>query len=123
MRHVGIVLVPMGLLFAVIMANGMDRQSYLNRVLPAVPPLTVGHISYSLYLFHFLQAQPRLRGSASFSALHLPALALNLALGLGLITVVAYGSYHLIERPAQAWLRHSCAALRQARRPSHSRPT
>ena len=107
MRHVGIVLVPMGLLFAVIMANGMDRQSYLNRVLAAPPLLTLGHISYSLYLFHFLQAQPRLRGSASFSALHLPALALNLALGLGLITVVAYGSYHLIERPAQAWLRRT----------------
>jgi peptidoglycan/LPS O-acetylase OafA/YrhL len=107
MRHVGIVLVLMGLLFAVIMANGMDRQSALNRVLAAPPLLTLGHISYSLYLFHFLQAQPRLQGSAPFSASHLPALALNLALGLGLITVVAYGSYHLIERPAQAWLRRT----------------
>ncbi len=94
------------LFFALILANGDDQRSLVNRFLSSTPLIFVGEISYSLYLFHPLS--PRIGivwPDKPFAVDLLPVLALNMLATGGCAIVFAYGMYSLVEMPAQRKLR------------------
>src|SRR5262249_14019328 len=109
-----------GALFAVVMFNGADTGSRINRVLASLPLVTIGTVSYSIYLFHpFMPRMAMWMIGAQLPFRHdlLPTFAFILPAMIGLLIAFAYGMSHLLEPPAQAALR------RLARRFISSRAT
>ena len=104
--------------FALIMLNGEDRTA-LNRFLESRVLVFIGEISFSLYLFHYLA--PRLispQWANTYDPTLLPVWIFNILFAGFLAIAFAYGTYSLVERPAQSWLRQ---ALLPRRRP-HRQP-
>ena len=111
------------MLFAVLMANGAD-PSRMNRFLAAKPLVTLGEISYSLYLFHYLL--PRFgeyHTGAEFSWPLFVRTLINFGATLAYSLIFAYGMHALVEVRAQRALRRliapdpSAAPLGDARQP------
>ena len=93
------------LLFAIIMLDG-ESDTAINRALSSRALVALGTISYSLYLFH--QILPHLgsyQPGGAFSWWTMPRFAVTFGLFLLLAVAFAYGAWHIIERPAQRYLR------------------
>jgi peptidoglycan/LPS O-acetylase OafA/YrhL len=93
------------MLFSLIMLDG-SGNSLLNRVLASRLLLSLGTMSYSLYLFH--QFLPRLGmylTTEPFSWPLLPYFAMNFALAITLAIAFSWGMYHFVEVKAQDALR------------------
>jgi peptidoglycan/LPS O-acetylase OafA/YrhL len=101
--------------FALIMLNGEDATA-LNRFLESRVLVFIGEISFSLYLFHYLA--PRLispQWTNAYDPTLVPVWIFNILFAGFLAVAFAYGTYSLVERPAQNWLRR--ALLPSRRRP------
>ena len=66
--------------------------------------VSVGAISYSIYLMHAFSYVPGFI-SASISSLAIINSAFKMIVMTGMTIVIAYGSYHCIEMPCREWLR------------------
>lgn len=96
------------ILFAIIMFASSDQKSMICRILSMRPLITLGGISYSLYLFHpFIPRMGmfHINQDVPFSASLLPAYAFNFAMLSTFAIAFAFGTYHLLEAPSQRALR------------------
>ena len=108
-------------LFAILMVNGADN-SRINHVLASKPFVTLGEISYSLYLFHYLL--PRFgvyRSGLVYSGPLLVRTLINAGATLSYSLIFAYGMHALVEVPAQRALRRLIAPRRFVAGPPSSR--
>ena len=108
-------------LFAILMVNGAD-DSRINHVLASKPFVTLGEISYSLYLFHYLL--PRFgvyRSGLVYSGPLLVRTLINAGATLSYSLIFAYGMHALVEVPAQRALRRLIAPRRSVAGPPSSR--
>jgi peptidoglycan/LPS O-acetylase OafA/YrhL len=92
---------------AAIMICSCRYDNYLGRVLRLRPMLFAGEISYSVYIWSWIMFDAL--ANRFSSSLPTPLAYFNsvvkLLLTIAVTTVVAYGSYLLIETPARRWLR------------------
>ncbi len=102
-------------LLSVLMANSR-ADTWINRALSAKSIVFIGTISYSLYLFGNFPIPwtgGNLTGPFSWQLFFGP-FVFNFFLSFVFAVMFAYGTYLLLERPGQRWLR----ALRQKPRPA-----
>jgi peptidoglycan/LPS O-acetylase OafA/YrhL len=93
------------MLFSLIMLNG-SGNSLLNRILAWPMLLSLGTISYSVYLFHlFLPRLGMYLTSEPFSWGLFPYFVANFALASTLTIAFSWGMYHFVEVKAQNALR------------------
>jgi peptidoglycan/LPS O-acetylase OafA/YrhL len=79
-------------------------ETPLSRFLVSPPCLFFGEISYSVYVFQFA-IMPAFSSNFNFSHHLILNSLLKTSLIISFATLIGYGSYLLIERPAQKWLR------------------
>lgn len=81
--------------------------TWLSRVLSSTPLLAMGTISYSVYVWSFFVLtwlQPNFASPVPSALAYLNSTA-GALICMSLTTILAYGSYHLIEAPARRWIR------------------
>jgi peptidoglycan/LPS O-acetylase OafA/YrhL len=79
-------------------------KTHVSAVLSSRPMMMFGEISYSAYIWSFsVLTLLSPNGPAGFSSY--PNAMFKTAAALSITTLVAYGSYLLIESPSRNWLR------------------
>ena len=82
-------------------------RNWLHRVLSTGPFQFMGDISYSVYMWSFLVLRlfPPKPVEADFKWRDAMPALWDTGLEIALTTLLAYGSYHLVEAPARKWVR------------------
>ena len=96
-------------------------DTWLSRALSSRALLAMGTISYSVYVWSFFVLawlHPNFVSSAPSTLAYLNS-TVGAAICMGLTTILAFGSYHLIEAPSRRWIRG--LARTTARRPATGR--
>ena len=88
---------------SLVRAFAAERRDWLARFCTLPRIVYWGRVSYSLYITHFL-ALAIFRLVFNLAGSDPLRLAAATLLQIGLIIVLAVGSYHLVEEPGRVWL-------------------
>lgn len=92
---------------ALLLYDWTCHDTWISRILASRPLLFMGEISYSVYIwswFAMLILHPQFVSSAASPLAYFNS-SVKLVVTVVVTTVIAYGSYHLVERPARQRIR------------------